>query len=140
MQTSQLSGIGQRLSVVRCENDSAVSPVIGSILMVAITVILAAVIAAFVFGMAGNIEVSRMIGITAERTGNMSVSLLNHGGAGERGLDALNVTVSGGSVYTFPASVGVPFLVAAPNPGKDQVVVTGVWSDGYRQILYARTM
>ena len=35
-------------------NEEAVSPVIGVILMVAITVILAAVIAAFVFGMAGN--------------------------------------------------------------------------------------
>ena len=38
------------------KNEDAVSPVIGVILMVAITVILAAVIAAFVFGMAGNIQ------------------------------------------------------------------------------------
>ena len=38
------------------KNEEAVSPVIGVILMVAITVILAAVIAAFVFGMAGNIQ------------------------------------------------------------------------------------
>jgi flagellin-like protein len=37
-------------------NNNAVSPVIGVILVVAITVILAAVIAAFVFGMAGNIQ------------------------------------------------------------------------------------
>ena len=36
-------------------NESAVSPVIGVILMVAITVILVAVIAAFVFGMVGQI-------------------------------------------------------------------------------------
>ncbi len=34
-------------------NEEAVSPVIGVILMVAITVILAAVIAAFVFGLGG---------------------------------------------------------------------------------------
>jgi flagellin-like protein len=38
------------------KNDEAVSPVISVILMVAITVILAAVITAFVFGMAGNIS------------------------------------------------------------------------------------
>ena len=37
------------------DNENAVNPVIGVIIMVAITVILAAVIAAFVFGMAGNI-------------------------------------------------------------------------------------
>ena len=38
------------------KNENAVSPVIGVILMVGITVLLAAVIAAFVFGMSGNIE------------------------------------------------------------------------------------
>ena len=37
------------------DREDAVSPVIGVILMVAITVILAAVIAAFVFGMAGSV-------------------------------------------------------------------------------------
>ena len=38
------------------KDEEAVSPVIGVILMVAITVILAAVIAAFVFGMGGNLN------------------------------------------------------------------------------------
>ena len=38
------------------DNENAVNPVIGVIIMVAITVILAAVIAAFVFGMSGNIS------------------------------------------------------------------------------------
>ena len=40
-------------------DEEAVSPVIGVILMVAIVVILAAVIAAFVFGMAGNVATSK---------------------------------------------------------------------------------
>ena len=47
------------------KNEEAVSPVIGVILMVAITVILAAVIAAFVFGMAGNIQKSHVVAATA---------------------------------------------------------------------------
>lgn len=38
------------------QNDEAVSPIIGVILMVAITVILAAIIASFVFGISGNIK------------------------------------------------------------------------------------
>ena len=50
------------------KNEDAVSPVIGVILMVAITVILAAVIAAFVFGMAGNIQKSKVVAATAYRT------------------------------------------------------------------------
>ena len=48
------------------KNDQAVSPVIGVILMVAITVILAAVIAAFVFGMAGNISKTKVVAVTGQ--------------------------------------------------------------------------
>ena len=49
------------------KNEEAVSPVIGVILMVAITVILAAVIAAFVFGMAGNIQKTKVVAATENR-------------------------------------------------------------------------
>ncbi len=48
-------------------NEEAVSPVIGVILMVAITVILAAVIAAFVFGMAGNISKTKVVAATVQQ-------------------------------------------------------------------------
>ena len=63
------------------KNDEAVSPVIGVILMVAITVILAAVIAAFVFGMSGNITK------TKSRCGNCSASQIQI---------AITVTYNGG--------------------------------------------
>ena len=49
------------------KNEEAVSPVIGVILMVAITVILAAVIAAFVFGMAGNIQKTKVVAATVQQ-------------------------------------------------------------------------
>ncbi len=45
--------------------EDAVSPVIGVILMVAVTVILAAVIAAFVFGMGSNVQQTKVVGVTA---------------------------------------------------------------------------
>jgi len=48
------------------QNEEAVSPVIGVILMVAITVILAAVIAAFVFGMTGNIDPQKEVYATTK--------------------------------------------------------------------------
>ncbi len=50
-------------------NDDAVSPVIGVILMVAITVILAAVIAAFVFGLVGNVQGAKVVGVTVADNG-----------------------------------------------------------------------
>lgn len=48
------------------KNDMAVSPVIGVILMVAITVILAAVIATFAFTMADDVQTPRTVMISAK--------------------------------------------------------------------------
>ena len=61
-------------------NEEAVSPVIGVILMVAITVILAAVIAAFVFGMAGNIQKTKVVAATEQRVNASYVTVTYQGG------------------------------------------------------------
>ena len=62
-------------------NEEAVSPVIGVILMVAITVILAAVIAVFVFGMADGMEGSHNVAVTAKNVNSTSVMFTLNGGA-----------------------------------------------------------
>ena len=58
------------------EEDRAVSPVIGVILMVAITVILAAVIGSFVLGIGGDVEASPQASLTI----NSSNHLVHQGG------------------------------------------------------------
>ena len=62
------------------KNDEAVSPVIGVILMVAITVILAAVIAAFVFGMSGNITKTKIVAVTAQQPDGKHITITYQGG------------------------------------------------------------
>ena len=62
------------------KNDEAVSPVIGVILMVAITVILAAVIAAFVFGMSGNISKTKIVAVTAQQPDSKYITVTYQGG------------------------------------------------------------
>ena len=62
------------------KNEDAVSPVIGVILMVAITVILAAVIAAFVFGMAGNISKTKVVAAVATKPTASTVVVTYQGG------------------------------------------------------------
>jgi flagellin-like protein len=60
------------------KDDSAVSPVIGVILMVAITVILAAVIGTFVLGLGEQVEQNARAGVNADvdaSNGNVSLSL-----------------------------------------------------------------
>ena len=84
------------------KEEDAVSPVIGVILMVAITVILAAVIAAFVFGM-GPPEQAPQAALrgssdTATTDGNAIIKLEHQGGdAVEFASANTKITISGGS-------------------------------------------
>ena len=55
-------------------NDSAVSPVIGVILMVAITVILAAVIGTFVLGLGDNVQQTPSAAVTVDQEENQSLT------------------------------------------------------------------
>lgn len=85
-------------------NEEAVSPVIGVILMVAITVILAAVIAAFVFGLGGSQEKAPTASITvANNPDTTTIDLkINHKGGdtlkgGDWKLSVVNASGSGTS-------------------------------------------
>jgi len=86
------------------DTEDAVSPVIGVILMVAITVILAAVIAAFVFGM-GPPEQAPQASIRAsatENTGGKSLIMLEHQGGDEVTLTPSATKFSvGGTTVTY---------------------------------------
>jgi flagellin-like protein len=57
----------------------AVSPVIGVVLIVAVTVVLAAVVGAFAVGVSGQTNDAPQAAITAERTGN-ELTLTHHSG------------------------------------------------------------
>ncbi|MFA9417888.1 type IV pilin [Natrinema sp. HArc-T2] len=65
-----LDGKSIRQKLIGNEEERAVSPVIGVILMVAITVILAAVIAAFVLDMGGNQSAPAQAGVSTTDTGD----------------------------------------------------------------------
>jgi flagellin-like protein len=133
------------------KNDEAVSPVIGVILMVAITVILAAVIAAFVFGMAGNISKTKVVAATAQQPDATHIVLTYQGGQ-----DAATCT---GVVWTITDSAGVETqtLMGSTDPaasqlevgkgatmagtaGKDHVVATAWFSDGSQQVILDNTI
>ena len=112
------------------KNDEAVSPVIGVILMVAITVILAAVIAAFVFGMAGNISKTKVVAATAQQPDATHIVVTYQGGQDAGTTEVIDWTVTddnnidqpykmgaAGSVltvgksYTFTAAAAGPFII-----------------------------
>jgi archaeal type IV pilus assembly protein PilA len=135
------------------KNDEAVSPVIGVILMVAITVILAAVIAAFVFGMAGNISKSKVVAVTVQKFSSSQITVMNNGGQDQNSLTAINVTTpnaaatacatTGTAITGLPAGicsnkdpvVGSTITLTGPYSGRTEVVVTGNFNDGTVQVL-----
>jgi flagellin-like protein len=127
-------------------NDEAVSPVIGVILMVALTVILAAVIAAFVFGMARQVESTKVIAATVQQPDAAHIVVSYHGGkdAGTCTGVVWTVTLSDGTIdstlmgSTDPAAskleVGTGTTMSG-TAGKDHVVATAWFSDGSQQVI-----
>ena len=129
------------------KNDEAVSPVIGVILMVAITVILAAVIAAFVFGMAGNISKTKVVAATAQQTGATTIQLTYQGGqdaatcvgiywtSDGTGATVATTTLWGARTGTTALTVGKTGILGATS-SKDHIVGTAFFADGSQQVIY----
>lgn len=117
----------------------AVSPVIGVVLMVAVTVILAAVVAAFVFGMVSGIQKSKNVVVTARSSGN-DIILTYHGGPDHNSVAYLNLTVSTSEgsdtrVY-WPVSIGRTYTsYQNSTPGQDHVVASVQFTDFSQQVI-----
>jgi archaeal type IV pilus assembly protein PilA len=129
------------------KNEEAVSPVIGVILMVAITVILAAVIAAFVFGMAGNIQKTKVVAATASRLNSTAVVATYQGGQDANTMQSICWTVGGANVAMWtPTSsastldVGRSASIAAGTPGQAHIIGVATFTDGSTQVIYDNTL
>lgn len=122
-------------------NEDAVSPVIGVILMVAITVILAAVIAAFVFGMAGNIQKTKTVAATVQQPDAQSIIVTYQGGQDASSVVGLNISINGVAMPPWSAfQVGNSTRYPYGTAGKDSVIVTAAFSDGTQQVIMDTTI
>jgi flagellin-like protein len=118
------------------KNEDAVSPVIGVILMVAITVILAAVIAAFVFGMAGNINKTKVVAATASQQGQDTIIVTYQGGQDNADVARVIARVGDGTADSIGNEVGKTMtFTTGVTSGKDHVVVTARFTDGSTQVV-----
>ena len=87
-------------------DDRAVSPVIGVILMVAITVILAAVIGTFVLGLGDQVSnTTPQASISAEGVDDTSITL-SHGGGDTLESGSTDIVVEGTNSATYNATSG----------------------------------
>jgi len=106
------------------KNDEGVSAVIGVILMVAITVILAAVIAAFVFGMVGGVQKKNVPLFTIKKQGDDSIQVTLQDANGASEIKDFAITSPEGSTYTYSAAgatsttpIKVGDVITATNTG-----------------------
>ncbi len=83
------------------DDDRAVSPVIGVILMVAITVILAAVIGGFVLGLGGDLQSAPQAQISIDAAANSGTIDISHDGGDAIAADDLLITDDQGYSATF---------------------------------------
>ena len=127
--------------MILTKNDEAVSPVIGTILMVAITVILAAVIASFVFGSAGNVQKTKIVAATAQIDSTGVILVTYQGGQNDDSLTSLNITAPNGTISTYgKPNVGTIMKLIPPSPtdwptGQKHVAVVGTFNDGSSQVI-----
>ncbi len=132
---------------VSTKKNDGVSPVIGTILLVAITVVLVAIISAVVMGMTGGIETSHVVGVkvvqgTDAAADNKSL-LVTITGGDTTGLG--NLTVYNGDKFVEEkkfTSVGVPMNFTNGDnltAGQASISVVGTFADG-PQTIYTGTI
>ncbi|MDD4256101.1 MAG: type IV pilin N-terminal domain-containing protein [Methanofollis sp.] len=147
------------------EHEEAVSPVIGVILMVAITVILAATVAVFVLGQTDQMEANKVVAVKAAST-DTDITLTISGGANVDELKALKFTWSGAAAVdntvklndqqanstNFAGGVlnatGINAdklfhagdkITVTKHPTKKIFVVTAIYADGTDGVIYEKT-
>ena len=76
-------------------NDKGITPVIGEILLIAVVVIIAGVIASYVFGMGQNFNRMYIIGTSANQIDSDTIDIAYFGGKDSDFLLYLNVSVRG---------------------------------------------
>ena len=136
-------------------NDEAVSPVIGVLLMVTITIILAAVLATFVFGMVGQINKNKIVAATVQQPMSDKITVTYQGGQDAQSFqyakvavdnDAgvtvdkynnITVTTVGGAANgnILGSMVGSTVTATGTFAEKNHVVVVGYFSDSTEQVI-----
>jgi FlaG/FlaF family flagellin (archaellin) len=123
---------------IKNKNEDAVSPVISVIMLVAISVILAAVIASFVFGMAGDMKPGKVVATTIKMTDQTSFTVMNMGGQDVDKLVNDGIEVNGD--ITNPGAVNRTVgssstFETKPGAGQKHVIITGTFEDGSVVVL-----
>ena len=123
--------------------ESAVSEVVGVILMVALTVFMAAIIAAYASGMMQGIPLTRSVIVTVEQSDPSHISVTYRGGPDNALLESLTIKWPDGTEQTITSPmVGNVFIATnigfGPKnvtSGSDRIMVIGHFRNNIDQIV-----
>ena len=137
-------------------NDRGITPVIGEILLIAVVVIIAGVIASYIFGMGENFNKTYLIGTSANQIFSDTIDITYFGGKDYDYVLYLNVSVNG-SFYddngwspdeknTFNGSGVTPIQTGTVvtlydnsskyiTPDRDHVLIIASFVDGTKQVV-----
>lgn len=120
-------------------NESAVSEIIGVILIVALTVIMAAIIAAYAFGWVQGVPLSRTVVVTADQPDGSHMFVTYRGGPDHASLESLTIHWPDGTsqAVTSPhiGQVIDKAGTAGITAGRDHIVVTGHFKNNASQVI-----
>ena len=125
--------------------DQAVSEVMGTILMVALVVILAAVIGSLVFGLVGSMQSSNLAGVSAVKV-NSTYIIVTVTSGGDNNNPLYNLSVSMDGVPQGSMTQGkTPLIVGNSSyfggaTGNNHLVIVGWFADGTQQIVMDTTI
>ena len=123
------------------KHEEAVSPVVATIMLVAICIIMAAIIAAFAFGMVGNLTEQKLVSFSAKTTALNEITITNYGGNDIPTLETVVVGINGNPVIEWVggnvvgASAKYTSLDGINSEITNHVVITGKFADGSKQVL-----
>ena len=131
------------------KNDEALSPVIGTILMVMTSVMLGGIIGIYAFGMSENVRNIRMVSTSVIQSGS-DILITYQGGQAQPDLSSMAIIAPNTTTFITVDSrgalstTGTPVhpdvgslmvLSGAGTSGQDHVVVLGYFNDGSSQVI-----
>ncbi|HDQ07280.1 MAG TPA: type IV pilin [Methanoculleus sp.] len=122
------------------DNEEATSPVIGVILMVAVTMILAAIIAVQVFGMPQDVDNANMVAVSAKQVGDQ-IQVTYMGSSSANQVTLINASSYNGGVYNASGELPNPqlgdqVLFNGATRNLDRVVVVATFDNGNSQVIF----
>jgi hypothetical protein len=113
---------------------SVIVLIAAGIVILLLFLIIVAVIAAFVFGMSGNIEKTKIVVVTVTQQGNNIVFTYN-GGQDASMLSGMQYGIGTADHRWNSPKIGDSVTLAGGTSGKDHVIAVGTFTDGSTQVI-----